>query len=159
MVMPRPLLTDAQRAALFDLPTTERDLIRHYTLTAADLALIARQRLDHTRLGFALMLCSLRYPGRLLREGERPPAAFIRFVAEQVGVFPEAFEDYLRHDHVAMPPNCSSSFATASTRLAMRKSWRHGCCQPRLLPTGPLHWLALCWTNCAGGASCCRHRR
>jgi len=41
---------------------------------------------------------SLRYPGRLLREGERPPAAFIRFVAEQVGVFPEAFEDYLRHD-------------------------------------------------------------
>lgn len=98
MVMPRPLLTDAQRAALFDLPTTERDLIRHYTLTAADLALIARQRLDHTRLGFALMLCSLRYPGRLLREGERPPAAFIRFVAEQVGVFPEAFEDYLRHD-------------------------------------------------------------
>jgi TnpA family transposase len=91
MVMPRPLLTDAQRAALFDLPTTERDLIRHYTLTAADLALIARQRLDHTRLGFALMLCSLRYPGRLLREGERPPAAFIRFVAEQVGVFPEAF--------------------------------------------------------------------
>src|SRR3954462_15966907 len=70
----------------------------HYTLTAADLALIARQRLDQTRLGFALMLCALRYPGRLLREGGRPPAASIRFVAEQVGVFPEAFQDYLRRD-------------------------------------------------------------
>jgi hypothetical protein len=96
--MPRPLLTDAQRSALFDHPTTERDLIRYYTLTQADLALIARQRHDHTRLGFALMLCTLRYPGRLLREGERPPAVLIRFVAEQVGVFAEAFEEYGRHD-------------------------------------------------------------
>src|SRR5688500_14489481 len=62
--MPRPLLTDAQRSALFDHPTTERDLIRYYTLTPAHLALIARQRHDHTRLGFALMLCTLRYPGQ-----------------------------------------------------------------------------------------------
>lgn len=96
--MPRPLLTDAQRAALFDPPTTERDLVRHYTLSKADLALIARQRHDHTRLGFALMLCFLRYPGRFLREGERPPQALVRFVAEQVGVFPKAFDEYLRHD-------------------------------------------------------------
>ena len=96
--MPRPLLTAAQRAALFDHPTTERDLIRYYTLTEADLVLVARQRHDHTRLGFALMLCTLRHPGRLLREGERPPVALIGFVAEQVGVFPQAFEKYLRHD-------------------------------------------------------------
>ena len=96
--MPRPLLTAAQRAALFDHPTTERDLIRYYTLAEADIALVARQRHDHTRLGFALMLCTLRHPGRLLREGERPPVALIRFVAEQIGVFPQAFEEYLRHD-------------------------------------------------------------
>jgi TnpA family transposase len=96
--MPRPLLTDAQRPALFDHPTAEPELIRHYTLAEADLVLIARQRHDHTRLGFALMLCTLRHPGRLLRDGEHPPAALIRFVAEQLGVFPEAFEEYLRHD-------------------------------------------------------------
>lgn len=96
--MPRPLLTDAQRAALFDHPTVERDLIRHYTLLETDLALIARQRHDHTRLGYALMLCTLRHPGRPLREGERPPAEVIGFVAEQIGVFPDAFDEYLGHD-------------------------------------------------------------
>jgi len=96
--MPRSLLTTAQRAALFDHPTGERDLVRYYTLTEADLALIGRQRHDHTRLGFALILCTLRHPGRLLREGECPPVALIRFVAEQVGVFPKAFEEYLGHD-------------------------------------------------------------
>jgi hypothetical protein len=39
--MPRSLLTDAQRTALFDHPT-DRDLVRHYTLTKADILLITR---------------------------------------------------------------------------------------------------------------------
>lgn len=96
--MPRSLLTEAQRATLFDPPTAERDLIRFYALSDADRTLIQRQRLDHTRLGFALTLCYLRHPGRLLREGERPPAVLVAFVADQIGVFPEAFAEYLRHD-------------------------------------------------------------
>jgi hypothetical protein len=44
---------------------------------------------------YALMLCYLRYPGRALRAGERPPAALLAFVAEQIGVFPESIDDYL----------------------------------------------------------------
>jgi hypothetical protein len=42
------------------------------------------------RLGYALMLCYLRYPGRPLRINERPPAALISFVAEQIDVRPES---------------------------------------------------------------------
>ena len=45
-------------------------LARHYTLSAADLAAIRRCRGDHNRLGHALMLCYLRYPGRPLKAGE-----------------------------------------------------------------------------------------
>ena len=39
----------------------------------ADLGAIRRCRGDHNRLGHALMLCYLRYPGRPLKAGERPP--------------------------------------------------------------------------------------
>jgi len=72
--MRRQQLTEAQIAALFDPPTEPRELIRHYTLSAGDLAIVHRCRGEHNRLGCALMLCYLRYPGRPLRTGERSPA-------------------------------------------------------------------------------------
>jgi TnpA family transposase len=73
--MRRQQLTEAQITALFDPPTDQRELIRHYTLSAADLAAIRRCRGDHNRLGHALMLCYLRYPGRPLKAGERPSSS------------------------------------------------------------------------------------
>jgi len=41
------------------------------------------------------MLCYLRYPGRPLKTGERPPGALLSFVAEQIDVLPDSFDDYL----------------------------------------------------------------
>ena len=93
--MRRQQLTGAQIAALFDPPTDRRELVRHCTLSEADTAMIRRCRGDHSRLGYALMLCYLRYPGRPLRINERPPAALISFVAEQIDVRPESIDDYL----------------------------------------------------------------
>ena len=61
--MRRQQLTEAQITALLDPPTEQRELVRHYTLSAADLAAIRRCRSDHNCLGRALMLCYLRYPG------------------------------------------------------------------------------------------------
>jgi TnpA family transposase len=66
----RTLLTDAQRAALLAIPTDETTLIQHYTPSDEDRRLITRRRRPDTRLGLALQLCTLRYPGRLLRPGE-----------------------------------------------------------------------------------------
>jgi TnpA family transposase len=88
-------LTEAQIAVLFDPPTEQRELERHYTLSAADLAMILRYRGDHNRLGQALMLCYLRYSGRPLKASERPPAALLSFVAEQIDVLPASIDDYL----------------------------------------------------------------
>jgi TnpA family transposase len=59
----RRVLTPTQFDALLALPTREADLIRHYTLSPDDLAVIARRRRPYNRLGFALQLCALRYPG------------------------------------------------------------------------------------------------
>src|SRR5437764_12333350 len=91
--MRRRQLTEAQITALFDPPTDQRELVR-YTLSAADLAAIRRCRGDHNRLGHALMLCYLRYPGRPLRAGERPPESLIAFVAEQIDVLPQSINSY-----------------------------------------------------------------
>lgn len=91
----RQRLSGIQIAELFDPPTDQRELVRHFTLSAADLAATRRCRGDHNRLGHALMLCYLRFPGRALRAGERPPPALLAFVAEQVEVLPDAIDDYL----------------------------------------------------------------
>src|SRR6202163_1787359 len=104
--MRRQQLTEAQITALLDPPTDQRELVRNSTLSAADLAAIRRCRGDHNRLGHALMLCYLRYPGRPLRAGERPPRPLLLFIAEQIDALPESIEDYLaaernRQRHVA----------------------------------------------------------
>jgi TnpA family transposase len=93
--MRRQQLTQAQITTLLDPPTDQRELGRHYTLSAADLAAIRRCRGNHNRLGHALMLCYLRYPGRPLKAGERPPRPLLFFIAEQIDAFPGSIEDYL----------------------------------------------------------------
>ena len=69
----RPLLTEDQWARLLAPPTDEREIVRYWTLSLEDLDLIFRKRSDHARLGFALLLCYLRYPGRVLGAEEVPP--------------------------------------------------------------------------------------
>ena len=59
----RTVLTSRQRAALFALPQREADLLRHYTLSDEDLQNIGARRRPSNKLGFALQLCVLRYPG------------------------------------------------------------------------------------------------
>jgi TnpA family transposase len=93
--MRRQQLTKGQIAKLFNPPTDRRELVRHYTLSAEDLATVRRCRGDHNRLGCALMLCYLRYPGRALKAGEPPPAQLIAFVAEQIDALPASIEEYL----------------------------------------------------------------
>lgn len=90
----RRAVTDAQIEALLALPTAEPELIRHYTLAPADLALIARRRRPHNRLGFAVQLCALRFPGRLLRPGELVPREVLSFVAGQLDLDPDTLADY-----------------------------------------------------------------
>jgi TnpA family transposase len=92
----RELLTESQRLSLQAPASDERGMVRHYMLSSEDLALINRRRGDPNRLGFALTLCYLRFPGRILQQGEQPPAALCAFVAEQLGLDPAHFGDYIR---------------------------------------------------------------
>ena len=53
-------------------------------------------RTPATRLGYALQLCCLRYPGRHLRHGELLPAVMLDHIAEQVGVDAKVIADFAR---------------------------------------------------------------
>ena len=94
----RQLLTDEQWARLLAPPSDEREIVRYWTLSREDFGIIFRKRSDHSRLGFALLLCYLRYPGRVLGAEEVPPVALVSFVARQLGVSPAAFIRYSRRD-------------------------------------------------------------
>lgn len=94
----RTLLKTQDRQELFDIPTDEDSLIRHYSLSAADRLEIELRRRKHNQLGFAVQLCLMRYPGRTLMPGEIPPAVMLNYVAEQVGVDPRLFDFYARRE-------------------------------------------------------------
>src|SRR3546814_2922962 len=65
-----------------------------WTLGTDDLRVIVSRRRPHNRLGFAIQLCALRYPGRLLRPGELIPHAPLAFVADQLDLDPRVLADY-----------------------------------------------------------------
>jgi len=62
--MPRRLSLSANdRTSLLTLPQCEEDIIRYYSFNESDLSLIRQRRGDANRLGFAIQLCLLRFPG------------------------------------------------------------------------------------------------
>lgn len=94
----RELLSEGQREDLLALPADEAEFIRRYSLAAEDLTRIGRFNKPHNRLGFAVLLCYLRYPGQELGPGAKPDGRLLSLVAGQVGVSPEAWPDYIRRD-------------------------------------------------------------
>ena len=102
----RHILTERQRATLFDLPTTEVEMLRHYILADDDIEHIHARRRAHNRLGFALQLCVFRYPGRLLNAEDVIPARVIKFIAAQLGMDAVDLDGYAnregtRREHLA----------------------------------------------------------
>ena len=60
--------------ATFDPPMEVRAIVRHYTFSIEDVALVRQRRRNANRLGFAVHLAYLRFPGRVLGPNETPPA-------------------------------------------------------------------------------------
>lgn len=90
----RGLLTASERASLLAFPETEELLARYYTLSESDLSVISQRRGDHNRLGFAVQLCCLRYPGILLAVETDPPAQVMAFVGRQLQIRSAVWKEY-----------------------------------------------------------------
>ncbi len=90
----RRVLTERQRLQLFDLRTDPSSLVRYYTLGDDDLAHIRTRRREENRIGFALQLCALRFPGRSLAPGEVIPNELLDFIGAQLGTSSDALANY-----------------------------------------------------------------
>ncbi len=97
--MPRRLILSAtERDTLLALPESRDDLIRYYTFNDSDLSLIRQRRGDANRLGFAVQLCLLRYPGYALGTDSELPEPVILWVAKQVRAEPASWAKYGERD-------------------------------------------------------------
>lgn len=94
-------LTPEQRQELTQIPAdlSDREIARYYTFTQKDLDLINQRRRHHNRLGFAVQLAVLRFPGRPLKDLAGVPSRVLAVIADQVQVPASAFFRYGDRDH------------------------------------------------------------
>ncbi|EME71282.1 transposase [Paramagnetospirillum caucaseum] len=92
------ILSDRHWAQLMAVNFDERAIVRHYTLSRDDIDLIAGKRGDHNRLGFAVLLCSIRQSGHPPAADEVAPSEVVAFVAKQLDVDPSVHARYARRD-------------------------------------------------------------
>lgn len=101
----RRILTEKQRDHLLSLPKDTSSMLRHYVLSDEDLAIIKPRQGINNRLGFAIQLCALRYPGRYLSSNDTLPHEFISFVGAQIGLTEEeisgfTYKPVTRYEHL-----------------------------------------------------------
>ena len=94
----RSILSANDRASLLALPDTNDELIRRYTFSEPDLSLIRQRRGDANRLGFAVQLCLLRYPGHGLSDDAVLPSAFVQWVARQLRIELACWPEYAERE-------------------------------------------------------------
>ncbi|WP_139295223.1 DUF4158 domain-containing protein, partial [Planktothrix tepida] len=92
----RELLSPAQRLQFTEIPhfITPRDLARYYTFNNDELRVIKQRRRPHNRLGFAVQLCYLRFPGRVWSLGEIVPESVLFYIASQLKIDPTIIREY-----------------------------------------------------------------
>lgn len=101
----RPILTERQRKDLISLPADESSMLSYYILSDEDIIRIKQKRDDHNRLGFALQLCALRYPGRYLNADDILPKKLVDFVGAQIGLSEKqllkfSYKSVTRYEHL-----------------------------------------------------------
>ena len=90
----RSIFTDSERDGLLTPPEGQEDLIRYYAFSESDLTVIRQHRGSANRIGFAVQLCYMRYPGIILNTNEDPHPAVLHFVAAQLSNSSDKWKDY-----------------------------------------------------------------
>ena len=90
----RSIWSAAERESLLALPADEDELIRQYTFSESDLAMIRQRRGDTNRLGVAAQLSLLRFPGQGLSAEADVPAVLLDWIGRQLGIDPTCWPEY-----------------------------------------------------------------
>jgi Domain of unknown function (DUF4158) len=101
----RTILSAAEKENLLSLPETQGDLIRQYSFSEYDFAIINQHRGAPNRLGFAVQLCYMRYPGMVLPPDQTPAASILQIVSRQLKINQAAWDEYAtraetRREHI-----------------------------------------------------------
>lgn len=94
----RSILSVSERDSLLVIPENQDDLIRYYTFNEPDLSLIRQRRGDANRLGFAVQLCLLRYPGYGLSNDMAATKPLIQWAASQIKTDASEWDKYGARD-------------------------------------------------------------
>lgn len=92
----RELHTPEQRLGFMSIPgkISEFDLGSYYTLSQHDIGIIKRRRRDHNKLGSALQLCVLRFPGWSLLDVHDIPVSALDYIAKQLNIDAREIQQY-----------------------------------------------------------------
>ena len=90
----RSILSVIERDSLLAIPDTQDELIRLYAFSEHDLSIIKQHRGAANKLGFAIQLCYMRYPGLPLATEDSPFTPLLRMTAEQLKIPISYWADY-----------------------------------------------------------------
>jgi len=124
----RSILSAAERESLLALPDNRNDLIRRYTLSESDLSTTRQRRGAANRLGFAVQLCYLRFPGIVLGVDQPAVSSTADLVAGQLKIPVEHWAEYgdraqTRREHLVELQTVFGfrPFTTGHNRIAVQE--------------------------------------
>ena len=87
--MPRKsVLSELDKQLLLNIPSDFPELSKYYLLSETDIALINQKRGHHNKLGFALLICCIRYPGIAFNKDTIIPIEALEFISSQLLIYP-----------------------------------------------------------------------
>ncbi|MED1820713.1 Tn3 family transposase [Bacillus subtilis] len=95
----RELLTLEQRQDFMQIPEDEWILGTYFTFSKRDLEIVNKRRREENRLGFAIQLAVLRYPGWPYTHIKSIPESVIHYISKQIGATPSSISLYPQREN------------------------------------------------------------
>jgi TnpA family transposase len=95
----RELLTPDQWQEILQIPEDDWALGTYYTFSNQDLKIINKRRREENRLGFAIQLAVLRFPGWPYTHTKAMPERVVNYIAGQLEANPDAFSQYPQREN------------------------------------------------------------
>jgi len=95
----RELLTSDQRDNILKIPDEEWLLGSYYTFSKEDIELINKRRRDENKIGFAVQLAALRFPGCPYNHLKSIPDSVINYISKQLGISPDSIKNYPQREN------------------------------------------------------------
>jgi len=95
----RELLTPEQRQSFMQIPEDEWILGTYFTFSKRDLEIVNKRRREENRLGFAVQVAILRYPGWPYTHIKSIPDSVIQYISKQIGASPSSLGHYPQREN------------------------------------------------------------